>query len=372
MYSAGDFTNKMIFFNPIEGKNCRGLIALVCGWITLCTGCGQTGQITSAKPGLPAPAPDYSSLESWAAHPAKYDLSDSLPAPYRPLSRDSSVDVFFIHPTSYYDKKAVDSSRLGEETERLCWNASLADPVVNKITDEGSILNQASVFNGYRVFAPRYRQAHIQAFYIPDSLSKPFFDTAYADIRNAFTWYLATENKGRPFIIASHSQGTLHAARLISEMIDGHPLSRQFVAGYLVGLPVRENLFSNIPPCTAPDTKGCIVSWRSFKQGYEPPYLVQENFKAIVVNPLTWTSLPGPVPRKENKGSILYKFNKPKTANVSTVIHGNILWCSKPRFFGNIFFTRKNYHIGDYNLFWKNIRDNAAERVRAYRASNGK
>jgi hypothetical protein len=52
---------------------------------------------------------------------------------------------------------------------------------------------------------------------------------------------------------------------------------------------------------------------------------------------------------------------------VGAGIHGNILWSSKPRFFGNIFFTRKNYHIGDINLFWKNIRDNVAQQTAGYK-----
>jgi hypothetical protein len=44
-----------------------------------------------------------------------------------------------------------------------------------------------------------------------------------------------------------------------------------------------------------------------------------------------------------------------------------VLWTDKPRFFGNIFFTSKNYHIADMNLFYLNIRENVKQRVDAYR-----
>ena len=43
---------------------------------------------------------------------------------------------------------------------------TIDDPKINSKTDKESILYQASVFNKYcRVFAPRYRQANLEAFY---------------------------------------------------------------------------------------------------------------------------------------------------------------------------------------------------------------
>src|SRR5688572_24134058 len=45
--------------------------------------------------------PAYADLHYWAAHPWKWDPSDSIPRPLRNEPRDSSVDVFFLHPTSY-------------------------------------------------------------------------------------------------------------------------------------------------------------------------------------------------------------------------------------------------------------------------------
>lgn len=314
------------------------------------------------------PAPDYANLNHWAAHPGKWDFSDSLPGPYRPSVTDTGIDVFFIHPTTYHRQIALDERQLVNPEERMLWNADINDPDINLATDKSPMLYQASAFNAYRVFAPRYRQAHIKTFFSKnDSIAQLIFDLAYEDIRNAFVYFLQYENNGRPFLIASHSQGTLHAARLIREMIDGTPLQENFVAAYIPGLPVRDNFFSGLPVCTEPDRTGCIASWRTFKLGFVPEYVLKETFKAIVVNPLTWTTQPGNVPRAQNKGAVLFKFNKPKVANVGTAIHGNILWSTKPRFFGNLFFIRRNYHVGDINLFWKDIRDNAAQRVEAYR-----
>lgn len=309
-------------------------------------------------------APNYNSLGMWAAHPWKRDPSDSTPRPYITNRKDTMVDVFFIHPTTYTQDDAVANKPYTIQY----WNASVLDEALNNKTDESSILNQASPFNVYRVFAPRYRQAHIKSFSLPDSISKSFFDTAYADVKNAFEYYLDHFNQGRPFIIASHSQGTLHAGRLIRELIEEKPLQHQMVAAYIIGLAVPVSYFKTLPLCDNPEGTGCFVSWRTYKKGYVPPRVSAEKEKSYVVNPISWRTDSAWISRKQQKGAVLYQFNKPKAQNVGAGIHGNVLWSDKPRFFGNLFFTQKNYHVGDINLFWKDIRDNVDLRVNAYRA----
>ena len=121
--------------------------------------------------------PDYSNLDHWAAHPWKKDPSDSIPAPLRTEERDTIADVFFIHPTTFTKKEDFARS-----------NAAIDDPYINAKTDYSTILLQASAFNQYgRVFAPRYRQAHIGNFYSADSVSASrALALAYQDVRNAF------------------------------------------------------------------------------------------------------------------------------------------------------------------------------------------
>lgn len=325
--------------------------------------CAGSRQLPDASAAMRT-APDYNAINMWAAHPWKNDPSDSTPRPYLSSRKDTTVDVFFIHPTTYTQNDVVASKPYTMQY----WNASVLDEALNKKTDESSILNQASPFNVYRVFAPRYRQAHLKSFSLPDSISKPFFDTAYADVKKAFEYYLLHFNQGRPFIIASHSQGTLHAGRLIREMIEEKPLQQQMIAAYIIGLAVPVSYFKSLPLCDSPEGTGCFVSWRTFKKGYVPSWILAEKEKSYVVNPISWKTDTAWVSRKQQKGAVLYRFNKPKTQNVGAGIHGNTLWSDKPRFFGNLFFTQKNYHVGDINLFWKDIRDNVDLRVNAYRA----
>ncbi|MBU3713753.1 MAG: DUF3089 domain-containing protein, partial [Ferruginibacter sp.] len=269
---------------------------------------------------------NYEDLNNWAAHPWKKDPSDSIPAPLKiNFYKDSLVDVFFIHPTTYTQKRFTE------------WNATLDDVELNKKTDETSILYQASVFNeSNRVFAPRYRQAHIQSFFIDEITSSAYFDIAYSDIKEAFEFYLDHYNNGRPIIIAGHSQGTKHAGRLLKDFFEGKPLHSKLVCAYLIGMPVPENYFSEISPCKDSSATGCFVSWRTFKKGYIPNDIKNEKFKSIVTNPLSWTLDEKEVGSEKNRGGVLRNFNKIIPGVVDAKIEGNVLWTCKPDIFGKI------------------------------------
>ncbi len=302
--------------------------------------------------------PDYSNLNFWAAHPWKKDLSDSIPKPLlATYQQDSLADVFFIHPTTLTDKNDTN------------WNAVIDDAQINSKTDYSTILYQASVFNEKcRVFAPRYRQAHIRSFYVQTKNSDNAFEIAYADIKAAFVLYLETYNNNRPIIIASHSQGTKHAGRLLKEFFENKSLQNQLVCAYIIGMPVPDDYFTTLKPCTDSLATGCFVSWRTFKSNSaDPDFIAAEKFKAVVINPLTWTNEISLIPSSFNKGGVLKNFNKVVPGVVSAQIHNNILWSSKPNMPGKIFYTQKNYHIGDINLFYLNIRENAAVRINAFK-----
>ncbi len=63
---------------------------------------------------------------------------------------------------------------------------------------------------------------------------------------------------------------------------------------------------------------------------------------------------------------MLKNFNHVVPRVVSAQIHNNILWSSKPDVPGKMFYTQKNYHIGDINLFYINIRENTEARIKAF------
>ena len=266
------------------------------------------------------------------------------------------MDVFFLHPTTFGSKKDT------------AWNADINDSVVNAKTDYTTILYQASAFNEGRIFAPRYRQANIRAYFSKDTVSAlRAFDRAYEDIKTAFQYYLDHFNQGRPIIIASHSQGSTHAERLLKEFFENKPLKSQLVAAYIIGMVIPKNYFDSLQPCRDSAQTGCFVGWRSLQEGYEPDFVKKEKGNSYVVNPLLWVINEDYASSALNRGAVLLKFNKVFPQFADAQIHDGVLWMHKPHFPGSFLYRSKNYHIGDINLFYVNIRDNMRTRVNAFR-----
>jgi hypothetical protein len=296
--------------------------------------------------------PDYSQLDYWAAHPGKWDPSDSMPQALAGSSIDSTVDVFFLHPTTLTQKK-----------NKLV-NATIDDPYLNAKTDYSSILYQASVFNSEcRVFAPRYRQAHINNFFSTDSAKAiQAFKIAYEDVKTAFEYYLQHFNNGHPIIIAAHSQGSKIALWLLRDYFEYKPLQNKLVVAYILGWPVKKDYFSTIKPCEDSLQTGCFCSWRTLRKGYIPSYLKEEE-DVHAINPLLWVTNETYASKQFNKGSVLTKFNKVYKHVTDAQLSDGLLFVKKPRFpWGFLYFT-KNYHIGDINLFYLNIRENVRQRI---------
>jgi Protein of unknown function (DUF3089) len=302
-------------------------------------------------------SPDYSSLDYWAAHPWKWDPSDSVPAPLRNEIRDSSVDVFFLHPTTYTKKMKMRGP-----------NAEIDNDLINAKTDYSTILYQASVFNQQsRVFAPRYRQAHIKEFFIKDEETKTkAFELAYTDVKEAFKYYLQHWNNGRPIIIASHSQGSLLAERLLKDFFQDKPLMNKLVVAYIIGWPIPKEYFSSLKMCSDSLSTGCICSWRTLQKGYIPFYLKNEHGNSYVTNPLTWTTGDEYASKKLNKGSVLRKFNKIYKETADAQVSNGLLYIKKPKFPWSFLYVSRNYHIADINLYYMNIRENLRQRIAMY------
>ncbi|OON67986.1 DUF3089 domain-containing protein [Hymenobacter sp. CRA2] len=174
------------------------------------------------------PAPDYSRPESWSALPTLKDSADAVPrhSGLRDQQATAAADVFFVHMTT--------------RVTPYGWNASITNPLINRLTDQFSVRPQASVFNAAaRVYAPRYRQATLYSFFDSTANSHQALALAYSDVRAAFIYFLQHYNHNRPIILAGHSQGTYHAQRLLREFFDqDSSLRKRLVAAYLVGLKV--------------------------------------------------------------------------------------------------------------------------------------
>jgi hypothetical protein len=334
------------------------------------------------KPSLPfdarrvPPAPDYSRPTAWLAFPGHDGLERSTPPGLTAIDEASApADVFFIHPTTFK----------GSPVWVAPYDATDMTPLNPPV-----LLDQVSVFNGCcRVYAPHYRQATLAGLKVPAAM-----DIAYADVARAFRYFIAHHNDGRPFIIASHSQGTAHAIRLLQTQILGTPLQQRLVAAYLIGGYVPDSFGElGLPVCDAPQQTGCVLSYNSSEAGRTGARMITDNktywwrgaltshgrSKAVCVNPLNWRN-EGAAPAHDNPGSLPFP-KRPFGQRAAmlpallprltgAVCHDQLLdvtipWSAPSGFTDALSWMFGSYHLNDYGIFYASLRRNAMTRVAA-------
>jgi hypothetical protein len=325
------------------------------------------------------PAPDYADPDAWAAFPGRSSAADVAPPDSN--AADPRADVFFVHPTTFMRVRAK--------------NARYDEPgMARKRLDFNVLSYDAAAFNSCcRIFVPRYRQASIASFLAPGARSLAAFDLAYSDVARAFDHYMSQHNGGRPFIIASHSQGSLHAMRLLQDRIIGTPLQARLVAAYLIGWAIPEDVErAGLPVCGSALQSGCVVGWNTVTPWQtldfmrnravfwmDGHYQLLADRDLLCVNPLTWTK-DGGAPATANLGSLPPSrpgdrpgdpMDPPIPQLTGAVCRDGVLHVFLThviRHYVGYRSTFGSFHKFDYNLFYMNIRRNAEERVAAFLA----
>ena len=295
--------------------------------------------------------PNYSDKDSWAVLPENIPNEISI---FNIDENKKEADVFYIYPT------LIDSKNQREWNSDI-WNEDIRNDVINR-----PVKYQASAWlDAGNLYVPYYRQAHIRVFNDKFRVDgDKALNLAYNDIKEAFTYYLENFNNDKPFIIASHSQGTVHAKRLIAEFIDGKELQKKLIAAYLVGIKVFEDEFKNIKPMNSANETGGFVTWNTFKFNKYPRKDNYENwFKGgVTTNPITWDD--SKETKKDLHKGLLYRDLKIFSQNIDIKLIDGIVWSTVPNVPGKILLqTIRSYHFADINLFWVDIRENAKLRV---------
>lgn len=304
---------------------------------------------------IPA-APDYANQKYWAVLPGQY------PKELREIvvtESQKDTDVFFVYPTLLTDKKDP------------LWNADVNREDLRKAVIEQSVKFQASAFaKAGNIYVPFYRQSHYKIYVPPyDKQEKDSRMIAYQDVKAAFQYYLEHYNQGRPIIIASHSQGSIMCGMLLQEFFDGTPLQKQLVAAYVPGVKFQDDKFKSLKKMEKPQATGGYLSWNTYKRKNYPPSYEKWYKGATTTNPVTWDNTAET--NFDQHLGVLNVDGKIYPNALSLQVVDGLIWSSVPKIPKRFFLSFiKNYHFADINLFWKNIEQNAVNRVKAWHQNN--
>lgn len=235
-------------------------------------GLGLVASLVMGGPVMAQVAPtkvDYGKGEAWLCLPGRADAcaqpldatvvkaDGSLTLEPFKAAADPGVDCFYVYPTVSNDLTG-NSDMTANDEERFVIAAQFAR--------FGSVC---------RTFAPLYRQVTVTALrgFMTGKPIPADREMAYADVKDAWNWYLTHENKGRGVILIGHSQGSGVLQRLVKEEIDGKPAGELMVSAMLIGtnVPVVDGKFGGIPLCAADSQTGCLISYVSFRDTVPPP-----------------------------------------------------------------------------------------------------
>lgn len=330
-------------------------------------------------PGSQGATPDYALDNNWAALPTKNDQADMVPVGEIAVEQGfAPVDVFFVHPTGFLKGSS--------------WTFSMDANTSTEENTQTMMATQASAYNGCcNVYAPRYRQASIFTYYSKDeTIEDEVLSFAYRDVERAFEYFLNHLNHGRPFILASHSQGTQHSMRLLRDKIAGSALQKRMVAAYVIGADVTKNQFDEMPGiglCDSAEQTGCAIHWDTFNAASMEG---NNDTDLVCINPLNWRLNGSLAEKAKHRGAVVgsgefhvelsgddrargvqfKSLGEPIPHRVEAQCKGGRLYITDQSGtgFDNFFDTGGSYHTLDYLMFYMDIRENAKLRAATFLA----
>lgn len=343
-----------------------GLAAIFSAAVML-AGCGSNGTNTTADnstagTSTTSQGPDYSNAANWLALPSSPDAKP--------------VDVFFLYPTAYQQP-------------------SPSDPIVCAIDNpqmqagaKSAFARTATAFETEaNIYAPWYEQAAIQVLSLPlDQQQEIVGGQPTQDAIAAFDYYIKHYNKGKPFILASHSQGSNIMINLLAAYMKDHPdVYARMIAAYVPGYSITPQYLQQNPElkfAKGPDDTGVIISYNTVAPNATMPDPVVLP-GALVINPITWTTDQTLATAAQNLGSLSVDANgnvaldaqgQPQRvlnyadAQIDTA-KGELICTVDPGTLAqNDMVAGGIYHNYDYPFYYFDLRANAANRIARFLA----
>ncbi|BCS88781.1 DUF3089 domain-containing protein [Pseudodesulfovibrio sediminis] len=325
-------------------------LAIVLALLLTGTLCFADSELPPFGPDSVPAQPDYAQDASWLAK------ASSIQHP---------VDVFWVYPTVLHDSEH--------------WLMDFTLPEMQQAS-HNTITKQASVFlDQANLFAPYYRQMNMAALTLPEADQDALKKYGVNDIWQAFTYYMQNLNQGRPFILAGHSQGSKVLLELMLKHWGALGYENKMIAGYFLGWSITHGDLKANPAlkmCENASQINCFISYNTVAEGRQKvaPSIRQD---AIVTNPLTWTTDDAFAPASLNLGAKFFNADGTTTevAHFSSAQgkdSGLVVQPIQPEFVNSSPppFPAGVYHVYDFSIFYENLKQNAARRIKAM--GNGK
>ena len=207
-----------------------------------------------------------------------------------------SADVFYVYPTvstiSFADN---DSS----------WFADIRQPEVREEANGNQRFNKM-LYGEYNFYAPYYRQMVFEAYSQPTSILDSLAQIAAKDVKDAFQYYMAHHNQGRPFFLMGHSQGSQMLIELLKDGMTEEQ-RKQMVAAYCIGYQVTAEDLAKYPDALKPATDSLMQGLVVFNSVTDTTAIGRVSRNDVVgINPTTWTMATDTVPAEFHLGMARY------------------------------------------------------------------
>ncbi len=278
--------------------------------------------------------------------------------------KENEADVFVVAPT-------VDKGEDGRT------NADINDDNYRSRLVSG-LNTQKTLYNSLcTVYAPYYSQATFYDYFnMTAEERQPYIENAYADVKEAFEYYLKI-SKDKPIILFGYSQGGEMIVRLLEDFFVKGKNKNRLVAAYAIGYCLTdEELKANpgLKLAESADDTGVIISYEVESEGVTESVIVPKGMKMNSINPLTWSRDNEFADKTLNKGACFMD----KEGNISSEIpnitgayidenRGTLIATDiVPSDYSNKYFPDGVLHLNDLYFFYRNLQENIKTRLEAF------
>ncbi|MGN0778216.1 MAG: DUF3089 domain-containing protein [Aristaeellaceae bacterium] len=283
---------------------------------------------------------------------------------YLGVGEEQKADLFLVCPT-------VDMGKNGN------YNMSLEDEAT-KARFLGALNMERGIYESdTRLYAPYYRQVTFPAYALSAQEAEPYLETAYADVRDAFLYYMEHYNQGRPVVLAGFSQGSDMVLRLMKDLYGHAGLSESLVAAYCIGWRITDEdlqAYPQLKMAQGETDTGVIISFNTEAVGVEESLILPKGIHTYGINPLNWKTDSTPADKSMNLGACLTDYSGSIQAEAAQLTgayldpeRGSLIATDiLPSDYTNSLFPDGVYHLYDYQFFYRNLQQNVHVRVEAF------